>query len=298
MDKQTLKRWFSRGKKPTGDQFAQLIDSFRPAGEPISMDEVTNLNAALADKANKSSLDQKADIGRSYVKNETYSKNETDALVEKCVHVYQTGDVVLNDLSVITWGEWYAHQLEYFGSVVGLVCDPVKKTFINLRAMHELYPDDESMHRIFGTNSSAKRIYQGYSNFTNGKETQLKIRFAEGSDLPLNDYFPIEKKLKDMGEPYFVPSYDEIVPFYSKLFARDYLGMGQDRLPIYDIRINKARVDASGLIDTLNIFYAQVASVDMRDFDYPNIRIDGKKCTQTQASLLEDGVVFVMGIYK
>lgn len=42
-----LKEWFSRGKYPTGEQFADLIDSFKPRSEKLTIAEVEGLDELL-----------------------------------------------------------------------------------------------------------------------------------------------------------------------------------------------------------------------------------------------------------
>ncbi len=48
--KDILKSWFSTGKKPTGTQFAEWIDSFWHKGEAIKITDVENLQTTLANK--------------------------------------------------------------------------------------------------------------------------------------------------------------------------------------------------------------------------------------------------------
>lgn len=50
MDKTTLKKWFRTGAKPTEAQFAELIDSFRHVDEKLSVSDVENLSALIAEK--------------------------------------------------------------------------------------------------------------------------------------------------------------------------------------------------------------------------------------------------------
>lgn len=50
MDRETLKKWFQRGKKPTESQFAELIDSFRHVDEKLKVSDVENLAALIAQK--------------------------------------------------------------------------------------------------------------------------------------------------------------------------------------------------------------------------------------------------------
>ena len=53
---QQLKEWFSRNKKPTGEQFAALIDSFRHKGENIPISGVGGLQERL-DAVNTTAMD-------------------------------------------------------------------------------------------------------------------------------------------------------------------------------------------------------------------------------------------------
>lgn len=53
----TLKGWFKRGKKPTQEQFADLIDSFFHKNESIPIAKVTNLQTALNNCASITQLD-------------------------------------------------------------------------------------------------------------------------------------------------------------------------------------------------------------------------------------------------
>ena len=50
MDKTTLKKWFRTGAKPTEAQFAELIESFRHVDEKLSVSDVENLSALIAEK--------------------------------------------------------------------------------------------------------------------------------------------------------------------------------------------------------------------------------------------------------
>lgn len=50
MNRETLKKWFRTGAKPTEAQFAELIESFRHVDEPLSVSDVENLSALIAEK--------------------------------------------------------------------------------------------------------------------------------------------------------------------------------------------------------------------------------------------------------
>ena len=50
MDRETLKKWFQRGKKPTESQFAELIDSFRHVDEKLKVSDVENLAGLIGGK--------------------------------------------------------------------------------------------------------------------------------------------------------------------------------------------------------------------------------------------------------
>ena len=50
MDRETLKKWFRTGAKPTEAQFAELIDSFRHVDEKLKVSDVENLAALIAQK--------------------------------------------------------------------------------------------------------------------------------------------------------------------------------------------------------------------------------------------------------
>ena len=50
MDRTTLKKWFRTGAKPTEAQFAELIESFRHVDERLSVSDVENLSALIAEK--------------------------------------------------------------------------------------------------------------------------------------------------------------------------------------------------------------------------------------------------------
>lgn len=45
-----MKKWFRTGAKPTEAQFAELIESFRHVDEPLSVSDVENLSALIAEK--------------------------------------------------------------------------------------------------------------------------------------------------------------------------------------------------------------------------------------------------------
>lgn len=50
MNRETLKKWFRTGAKPTEAQFAELIESFRHVDEQLSVSDVENLSALIAEK--------------------------------------------------------------------------------------------------------------------------------------------------------------------------------------------------------------------------------------------------------
>ncbi len=50
MNRETLKKWFRTGAKPTEAQFAELIESFRHVDEQLSVSDVENLSALIAQK--------------------------------------------------------------------------------------------------------------------------------------------------------------------------------------------------------------------------------------------------------
>lgn len=57
-----LKQWFSRGKKPTASQFAELFDSFlHKTDDRLEMTDINGLVQTLNEKVDTSFLDQKAD---------------------------------------------------------------------------------------------------------------------------------------------------------------------------------------------------------------------------------------------
>lgn len=57
MNRQTLKQWFSRGKKPTETQFAELIDSFwHKQDDDLTINDIINLATELSQKASKTEL--------------------------------------------------------------------------------------------------------------------------------------------------------------------------------------------------------------------------------------------------
>lgn len=57
MNRQTLKQWFSRGKKPTETQFAELIDSFwHKQDDGLTIGDIINLATELSQKASKTEL--------------------------------------------------------------------------------------------------------------------------------------------------------------------------------------------------------------------------------------------------
>ena len=58
-----LKQWFLRGKKPLAAQFAAWIDSFWHKDDPIGISDVSNLEAALDNKANAADLAHVATTG-------------------------------------------------------------------------------------------------------------------------------------------------------------------------------------------------------------------------------------------
>ena len=50
MDRETLKKWFRTGAKPTEAQFAELIDSFRHVDEKLKVSDVENLAGLIGGK--------------------------------------------------------------------------------------------------------------------------------------------------------------------------------------------------------------------------------------------------------
>lgn len=54
MDKNTLKSWFTRGKKPLASQFAAWMDSYWHKDENLPISSIANLSTSLANKVNTS----------------------------------------------------------------------------------------------------------------------------------------------------------------------------------------------------------------------------------------------------
>lgn len=297
MDKQTLKQWFSRGKKPTGEQFAELIDSFRHKDDPLNIDDIRNLLATLSKKVDitthNTQLAQKANVGASYTKAESFNKNEIESFLEEKEDKIYTGDVVLSDLSVISWSTWFANTTSF--TPIGLVCDPVKKTFVCIRPLHELYSVGDRLYNGFN-NSGSRYVSQTRASYTDGRDTQLYIQKKHhNTNFNLASYFPAEKVLMDNYSPYFVPAYDEIVPFYNALFSRDYLGVRHQQI-VYGERMSLMR-NVVGATGGASVFYSMISNLDLYDNDYFNIRVDGNKNEYTQSHLQSHGVIFLMGIY-
>ena len=89
MDKTTIKQWFSKGKKPTEQQFHATFDSFRHIDDKINISEVQGLDAQLAQKASVLHQHTTSDIiglmstlaGKSDL-NHTHSQSDIDGLQE------------------------------------------------------------------------------------------------------------------------------------------------------------------------------------------------------------------------
>ena len=62
MDLNTILSWFKRGCKPTEAQFAATFRSFRHKDDPVSMEDVTGLSYALANKSEKGHTHTLAEI--------------------------------------------------------------------------------------------------------------------------------------------------------------------------------------------------------------------------------------------
>lgn len=62
MDKTTIKKWFSKGKKPTEQQFHATFDSFWHKDEKINISDVDGLVSQLAQKASVSHQHAQSDI--------------------------------------------------------------------------------------------------------------------------------------------------------------------------------------------------------------------------------------------
>ncbi|MCQ2313286.1 MAG: phage tail repeat domain-containing protein [Paludibacteraceae bacterium] len=62
MDKQTIKSWFTRGKKPTQAQFWTVFDSYRHIDDRLTMSDIEGLMMALATKSNEGHTHTLAEI--------------------------------------------------------------------------------------------------------------------------------------------------------------------------------------------------------------------------------------------
>ncbi len=128
-----------------------------------------------------------------------------------------TGDVVLADLTTVAWAEYYANPANYTNAI-GLVCDPVKKTFVLFQLAHE----------VAGKTTSVMYDGSGFSRALESYDSGLNIYYSARFSLThyssfnvkdFGTYFPVFYDVNiNLGLDYFVPAYNELSPFVSDLF--------------------------------------------------------------------------------
>lgn len=85
MDRTTLKKWFRTGAKPTEAQFAELIDSFRHVDEKLSVSDVENLSALIAEKMTRAdalSLHKKLEESIAKLDEEKTTAGDVQAMID------------------------------------------------------------------------------------------------------------------------------------------------------------------------------------------------------------------------
>ena len=85
MDRTTLKKWFRTGAKPTEAQFAELIESFRHVDEKLSVSDVENLSALIAEKMTRAdalSLHKKLEESIAKLDEEKTTAGDVQAMID------------------------------------------------------------------------------------------------------------------------------------------------------------------------------------------------------------------------